>query len=149
MKPGKVSRQVVADRLQWINRMLAVIRDLPVNDREAFFSDTRNSMTAESGLRRALEALFDLGRHILAKGFGFGVSEYKEIAIRLRELKVISDEDARLLIILAGYWNRLVHFYHEVDPKELYDICANRLTDIEKIALAYQKWIGQHVDNLE
>jgi hypothetical protein len=30
-------------------------------------------------LRRSLEALMDLGRHIVAKGFGRGVTEYREI----------------------------------------------------------------------
>jgi uncharacterized protein YutE (UPF0331/DUF86 family) len=129
--------------------MVAAIRRLPLEDRQAFFSDSRNAMTAESGLRRALEALFDLGRHILAKGFGSGVTEYKEIATRLHEEQVLSDNDARLLMILAGYRNRLVHFYHEVAPDELYEICKNQLTDIEKIADGYRKWISQHTDDLE
>ena len=35
---------------------------------------------ADSCLRRSLEALFDIGRHILAKGYARGVTEYKEIA---------------------------------------------------------------------
>ena len=33
-------------------------------------------------------------------------------------------EEADLLQILAGYRNRLVHFYHEVSVEELYEICA-------------------------
>jgi uncharacterized protein YutE (UPF0331/DUF86 family) len=149
MMPGKLSRQVIADRLEWVKRMVAVIRNLPLDDRQEFFSDLRNLMTAESGLRRALEALFDLGRHILARGFGIGVTEYKEIASRLHEEQVISDEDARLLMVLAGYRNRLVHFYHEVAPEELYEISKNRLVDIEMIADAYRRWVGQHADRLE
>ena len=27
---------------------------------------------------------------------------------------------------LTGYRNQLVHFYHEVLPDELYDVCARR-----------------------
>lgn len=50
--------------------MVQTIRELPLEDREAFFADNRNIWTADSCLRRGLEALFDLGRHILAKGFG-------------------------------------------------------------------------------
>jgi uncharacterized protein YutE (UPF0331/DUF86 family) len=77
MMPQKISRRVVADRLAWISNMLTNIRALPLASREEFFSDPRNIFAAESCLRRALEALFDLGRHILAKGFAVGVSEYK------------------------------------------------------------------------
>jgi hypothetical protein len=36
---------------------------------------------AESYLRRAVEVLLDMGRHILAKEFALAVSEYKEIAL--------------------------------------------------------------------
>ena len=66
----KISQRVVADRLDWIGRMLGEIRSLPLDDKESFFTDNRNIWTADACLRRALEALFDLGRHILAKGFG-------------------------------------------------------------------------------
>lgn len=72
MTPGRPSRRVVADRLAWVERMVAEIRSLPLADREAFFADRRNLWAAESCLRRALEALLDLGRYILAKGFGIG-----------------------------------------------------------------------------
>lgn len=144
MTPGQISRRVVADRLAWVERMVAEIRALPLADREAFFSDRRNLWTAESCLRRALEALLDLGRHILAKGFGIGVSEYKEIAVALGERGVLFPDEAQLLRTLAGYRNRLVHFYHEVSPEELYEICSQRLSDLEKVASAYRRWLGEH-----
>lgn len=40
--------------------------------------------------------------------------------------------DRMLLKILAGYRNRMVHFYHEITPKELYEICSGELEDIEE-----------------
>ncbi len=144
MTPGRPSRRVVADRLAWVERMVAEIRSLPLADREAFFADRRNLWAAESCLRRALEALLDLGRYILAKGFGIGVSEYKEIAFALGEQGVLFPDEAQLLRILAGYRNRLVHFYHEVSPEELYEICRQRLADLEHVATAYRRWLGEH-----
>jgi uncharacterized protein YutE (UPF0331/DUF86 family) len=149
MTPGKLSKRVVSDRLSWVERMVNEIRTLPLEDREAFFADRRNVWTAESCLRRALEALLDLGRHILAKGFGLGVSEYKEIASRLGDQGVLSQEEIKLLRILAGYRNRLVHFYHEVGPDELYEVCARDLVDLEHIAEAYRKWLREHKEWLD
>jgi len=131
MTPNKLSKRVVSDRLSWVERMVHDIRVLLLEDEEAFFADRRNVWTAESCLRRALEALLDLGRHILAKGFGVGASEYKQIASGLREQRVLSQEEADLLRVLAGYRNRMVHFYHEIGPDELYEICARDLGDVE------------------
>ncbi len=144
MMTGRLSRRVIADRLEWIDRMLAEIRSLPLAAKEAFLSDSRNLWAAESCLRRSPEALFDLGRHILAKGFGHGITEYKQIALALGEQGVLSEEESSLLRILAGYRNRLVHFYHDVEADELYEICAHQLQDVERIANALRTWIGEH-----
>jgi len=35
------------------------------------------------------------------------------------------------LVPIAGYRNRLVHFYQEITPEELYEIIQNDLPDIE------------------
>ncbi|MGQ9467088.1 MAG: type VII toxin-antitoxin system HepT family RNase toxin [Anaerolineae bacterium] len=149
MTPGRLSKRVVGDRLAWIERMVQEIRSLPLENKEAFFADRRNVWTAESCLRRALEALFDLGRHIMAKGFGQGASEYEEIPIGLKERGVLSPAEAELLRALAGYRNRLVHFYHEVTPEELYEVCAYRLTDLERVADGYRRWLGGHPELLD
>ena len=146
MSPGKVSRRVVLDRLSWVDRMLSEIRSLPLESREAFASDSRNIWTAESCLRRALEALFDVGRHILAKAFGKGISEYKEIADALKGSGVLTREQSDLLKILAGYRNRLVHFYHEVSQDELYQICSTRLGDVVAARDAFRAWFDSHPD---
>lgn len=149
MVTGKISKRVVADRIAWVEATLADIRALPLEDDEAFFSDRRNVWTAESCLRRSLEALLDLGRHTLAKGFGQGVSEYKEIALRLQEQAVLPDEEADLLRVLAGYRNRLVHFYHEVSEEELYQMSVHQLDDLERILEAYKRWFSDHPELLE
>ena len=68
--------------------MFTRLRLLPLETLEFFQADRRNPTAAEFYLRRALEAMFDLGRHILAKGFGQAVSEFKEIARVLVQLRL-------------------------------------------------------------
>jgi uncharacterized protein YutE (UPF0331/DUF86 family) len=87
--------------------------------------------------------------HLLAKGFGLGVTEYKEIAARLHEQGVLSDEQTRILEVLAGYQNRMVHFYHEVSQDELYEICSNKLSDVEMIGRVLQAWLKAHPEKLD
>ncbi|MBA4380163.1 MAG: hypothetical protein C0393_05735 [Anaerolinea sp.] len=149
MMPDKLSKRVISDRLAWVDAMLAEIHTLPLGSREAFFADRRNIHTAESCLRRALESLFDIGRHTLAKGFAHGVSEYKEIAQALKMHGVITPEIADTMRILAGYRNRMVHFYHEISPDELYEICATSLKDVERVAGAFRKWIHTHPEQID
>ena len=146
---GKLSKRVIGDRLAWIDKMVAEIRALPLSNYEEFSANRRDVWAAESCLRRALEAIFDLGRHILAKGFGLGVTEYKQIATELETAAVLSHSRARLLSTLAGYRNRLVHFYHEVTSEELYEICRNNLDDLLKIRNAFRKWVNENPGSID
>jgi uncharacterized protein YutE (UPF0331/DUF86 family) len=149
MTPSRIHRRVVTDRLALIDEALGDIRALPLSDRSVFLADRRNIWAAESCLRRSLEALFDLGRHILAKGHGRGVSEYKEIATALAEVGVLTVPEAETLRQIAGYRNRLVHSYHEVSRDELYVICTSELSDVEVIAGSYRRWFIAHPERID
>ncbi len=149
MVPGKISKRVMADRLAWVDKMMNEIRALPLDSKSTFMQDTRNIWAAESCLRRALEALFDMGRHIAAKGFGEAVTEYKEIASTLQHRNVISTSDFELMKKLAGYRNRLVHFYHDVSADELFEICASHLGDVEQTANVLRSWLAKNPDMMD
>jgi uncharacterized protein YutE (UPF0331/DUF86 family) len=144
VSPTKISRRIFLDRTAWVQRMVAQIRLLPLSDQHAFMADSRNVLAAESCLRRALEALFDTGRHVLARAFGTGTSEYKEIADALAAHGVLAPAQAGLLKLLAGYRNRLVHFYHEVAADELFEICSGQLQDILELVDALRRWVDAH-----
>lgn len=148
MTAGKVSRRVLTDRLAILDRLLDQVRALPLGDRQAFYADPRNLLAAESCLRRSLEVLLDLGRHLLAKGYGVGVSEYKEIAAELLRHGALSPGHAELLRVLAGYRNRLVHYYHEVADEELFALCSDHLGDLEQIRQAFVHWVDTHAEML-
>jgi uncharacterized protein YutE (UPF0331/DUF86 family) len=53
----------------------------------------------------------------------------------------IQKNDVDLLIIMAGYRNRLVNYYREGSSEGLYDICRIRLGDSEKLAFAFENWM--------
>ncbi len=61
----------------------------------------------------------------------------------------MTTETAVLLRIMAGYRNRMVHFYHEITPDELYEICTTQLSDIVHIRQAYSKWLIAHPEYLD
>lgn len=144
MTKGKISISVINQRILWIRQMMDSLNELPLQNKEEFFRDKRNVAAAESYLRRALEALFDIGRHILAKQFAFPASEYKEIAEKLHEKKVLAEKEKSLLRQMAGYRNRMVNFYHQVSPDELYEICSRHLDDVSRLVDVLLQWIRNH-----
>jgi len=141
-----ISKLVVQSRLALINDCLAQLHRLSTMSFETFVSDKDRVAAAESYLRRALEAIFDVGRHILAKSGGVDLAtEYKSIAFGLGAKGVISPELAQSLVSMAGYRNRLVHLYHLVQEDELHEILQNDLSDLE----AFSREITAFVNALE
>jgi uncharacterized protein YutE (UPF0331/DUF86 family) len=62
---------------------------------------------------------------------------------------VLDPKNARLLSMMAGYRNRMVHFYHEVTVEELYEICTRHLQEIEQIVSGIEDWIRAHPDKID
>lgn len=114
-----------------------------------FLSDKKTPPFVESYLRRSLEALFDIGRHILAKTYGFKEIEYKEIARELGKREVISQELSDVLIKMAGYRNRMVHFYKEITPEEIHQILINNLGDFDKFNKEIISFIRKYEEKKE
>lgn len=146
MSPGSISRVVVADKVALVRRMLDGIRSLPLDDLSAFTRDPRMVAAADSYLRRALEALLDLARHLLAKGFGRAPAEYAEVARQLGEVNVVDATLAARLGLMARYRNRMVHFYDEITDQELFNIVTTELGDIEAVVSAVTRWLAAHPD---
>ncbi len=120
--------------LRFIEGCLKELRPFSRITLEEFLSDRKNPPFVESYIRRALEAVFDIGRHILAKIYGFKEIEYKAIAKELGEKGVITKGLSDVLYVMAGYRNRMVHFYREVTPDELYHIVTNNLNDFDSFS---------------
>jgi len=52
----------------------------------------------------------------------------------------LAKHDAEILRQMAGYRNRMVHFYHEIGPEELYDICTTHLDEIHLLLTKLVRW---------
>jgi len=148
MSPGSISRVVVADKVALVRRMLDGIRSLPLENLAAFTTDLRMVAAGDSYLRRALEALLDLARHVLAKGFGRAPAEYGEVARQLGETGVVSPDLAARLGLMARYRNRMVHFYDEITDAELYQILTKEIGDVETVMVAVTDWVAAHPDRV-
>jgi len=129
---SKLNIDKIEKNLLLIQEFLSGLKELSCISEADFLSDKRNPASAESYLRRSLESVFDIGRHILAKSYGFKELEYKKIALELGKKGVVDKEYASVLLKMAGYRNRMVHLYQEITPEEIYGILKSHLSDIDR-----------------
>lgn len=127
-----VNKQFINERLLLINSFLKELQELATLDKNSFISQKRNVAAAESFLRRSLEAIFDIGRHILAKTDQLDLStEYKSIAKGLVKIDIVDRKLGETLIQMAGYRNRLVHMYNIISDEELFQVIQTNIKDLE------------------
>ena len=64
--------KLIEDRLGFINNALARLKKISSYSEHDFLNND-NPAVAESYLRRSLEAIFDIGRHVIAKSARKGI----------------------------------------------------------------------------
>jgi len=125
-----LSKEVLQTRISYIEDSLKSLERFKGIPYEEFHSNPDNFRIAFYDLHRALEAVMDLGSHILSRIPGARPTSYKDIPQLLAKHKIISVEFASdSLTKMAGYRNRMVHFYGEITEKEIYQIIQEELAD--------------------
>ena len=138
-----INKILVQQRLLMLKQYIQQLESIADTDKEEFCQDKIKSAAAESYLRRALEVVFDIGRHILAKsGLPDLAMEYKSIARGLVEYNVVPEILGKKLIQMAGYRNRMVHLYYRVTEEELLEIISNDLDDFRVFVASIQHFLS-------
>lgn len=139
----------ILELIRFIEVCLQELKPYSRMTREEFLADRKNPPFVESYLRRGLEAVFDIGRHILAKTAGSKEIEYKAVARELGNKGIISRELSEILYLMTGYRNRMVHFYKEVMPEELYQIVVNNIGDFERFNREIVSFIREYEEKVK
>lgn len=147
MTPLSLQRESLQPRVDGIQKNLQELQrwaELPLD----VFSKPEVLDRVHHHLRLALEGVFNIASHILARIPGARETEYKRMAKKCGEIGIVEPEFAeRSLVAMAGYRNRLTHFYADIQPAELYEILRGHLGDIETF-LKSVKEIMQHPERL-
>ena len=61
----------------------------------------------------------------------------------------MNDESYLRFRTLAGYRNRMAHFYHEISDHELFEICTCRLSEIPETATIIKDWTRHHQEIMD
>ncbi len=135
--------------LRRMNGIQEDIRELETLSHESYetFCDGVGFKLAQFHLHRALEGVFHIASHLLSRIPGGQVTEYKAMARKLGELKIVDRAFAdESLVNMAGYRNRLVHFYAEITPMEMHKLLRHELHDIETFLAAVKRVLERPED---
>lgn len=95
--------------------------------------------SAERFLQLIIEALLDIGNHIISDQNLGQVEFYKDIPELLYQNNYITKEQKGIFVQIIGFRNILVHDYLEVDRNIVYSILENNLNDLQSILKEYAK----------
>jgi uncharacterized protein YutE (UPF0331/DUF86 family) len=127
-----LNREVLQMRISYIEDSLRSLERFKGITYNEFHSNSDNFRIAFYDLHRALEAIMDIGTHILSRIPGARPTAYKDIPQLLEKNKIIpADYAMNSLNRMAGYRNRMVHFYGEITEREIYDIIQEELADFD------------------
>lgn len=96
-----------------------------------FISDFKNFDSAKYNLQIAIEAMIDIGNHIISRKGLKTPKTYSDTFEILFNGNILPKKDVGTYKLMARFRNRIVHFYDEVNDKEVYQILQNSLDDFE------------------
>lgn len=125
-----LNKEVLQARISYIEDSLKSLERFKGVEYKKFYSNPDHYRIAFYDLHKALEAVMDIGSHILSRIPGARPSSFKDIHRLLGKHKIVPLDFANdALVKMAGYRNRMVHFYGEITEREIYDIVQEELND--------------------
>ena len=100
------------------------------------------SWSVEHGLQLAIQAVIDIGNHLLASLSEHQIEDYVDVIDKLGEREILPASFARRIRDMAGFRNILVHEYVEVDLEIVHSVLKNRLGDFEQFTRHIQKYLA-------
>lgn len=124
---------VLLKRLKKLDEYLEILESFQKFPKEDFLKKPEYYGSTERFLHLSIEALLDIGNHIIADQNLGEVNWYRDIPEILAKQSIISDKLKNIWIDMIGFRNMLVHEYLDIDRNIVYDILHSHLNDIKDI----------------
>jgi uncharacterized protein YutE (UPF0331/DUF86 family) len=136
-----IDKEKIKTKIDIIQENIRELKKLKSLKLDELSTSKRDLAAAKYFIRTAIEAMIDIGSHIVAKKL-FGVPNTNvEVMLILKEKGVLSKENISTYVKMVKYRNRLTHFYYELTPDEIFDIIQNKLSDFEKYIAEILKYL--------
>ncbi len=136
-----VRPEVIRRRLDKLSEHLQILERLARYSESEFLSDPEHYGSAERFLQLTLEALLDMGGHVIAEeGLGT-VNQGRDIPRVFRENDYIDADLEERWIRMIGFRNILVHAYLELDRKRVYEVLQHGLDDLRRLQRVFAAFL--------
>ena len=136
-----VRPEVIRKRLNKLDEYLSILYNLRKYSFDDFTGDPERYGSAERFLHLSIEAILDMGNHVIAELDLGIVNWYSDIPAILEKNGYIDSDMEKEWLQMIGFRNTLVYDYLEIDRRIVYDILQNHLKDIEKIKQIFAQFL--------
>jgi len=136
-----VRPEVVRKRLNRLDEYLAILKNMQSVSYDEFSQNPEKYGSVERFLHLAVEAVTDIGNHIIAEENLGMVNSYSDIPGILKDKGVIDEALCQTWIRMIGFRNALVHDYVEIDFEIVYDVLQNHIQDLESIKKVFSAYL--------
>ena len=134
-----VNKEVIHKRLTKLETYLNFLYKSQRYSFDDFMADPERYGSVERFLHLAIEALNDIGNHIIADDALGMIDSYRDIPTILAENGIIKQSQRASWIMMIGFRNTLVHEYIDIDRKIVYQVLQDNLGDIQALIQEFSK----------
>ncbi len=136
-----VDREIIENLCSYIRSNLKELSNARDIDWKKFISDNRSKRFVERMLQIVIEAMIDIGHHIISdEGFREPQS-YRDVFVVLVENGIIPEQDLQKYENIASFRNILVHHYEKIDDAIVYGVFKEKLDDIKNFVAYVLRWM--------
>lgn len=136
-----VRSEVIRKRLNKLDEYISVLRRLQRYSLDEFLADPERYGSAERFLHLAIEAVLDMGNHVVADD-GLGVVNwYSDIPKILAEKSRLPSELREKWMRMIGVRNTLVHEYIDIDRTIVYEALQHGVEDLSELRRFFARFL--------
>lgn len=124
-----VDKEKIRSKIQTIEGNTAKLTELKKYSLENFLNDFRNVEAAKHLLQVNIEAMIDIANHIAARNRWRAPGTSAEAFELLEQNGYFAIDDLKTFNRMIKFRNRVVHLYHILDDKEIYNILQEDIDD--------------------
>ncbi len=124
-----IDKSRLRDRIVLIQKNVILLEDMSKTEESDFDENSIAYYAALRLLQTSIEAMIDMGNHIVSRERAGVPSTYGETFNLLNQMEVIPDSFLEKSLRMVRFRNRLVHMYTHIDPSEVRRILQSNLAD--------------------
>ena len=133
-----VNREIIQKRLEKSREYIEFLNN--IKDNYSLNEFKNNKMvygSSERFLHLTIEALLDMGNHLVSDQDLGNIDSYRDIPKILHQNDYITSDQKEIFIKIIGFRNILVHDYLDIDKATVYKIIKENLSDLTDLLKMY------------